>query len=129
MSLSELKKLSNNERLSIMAKDDFEQKKEFSEPQALLKSKILEMSKYVNMQLHTKFHLCLPNCETDEAKDEIFDSKKMLVYECGFNTLESDLFRLKKLSVTDTDDLNELVVRSFGLWSFLKTIIGKKQSE
>lgn len=55
-------------------------------------------------------------------------------YECGitvdfgFNTLESDIFRLKRISLNDTDDINELIVKASGLWAFLKSRNGKKQS-
>lgn len=48
-------------------------------------------------------------------------------YDCGitidhgFNTLSSDLFRLKRLSTNDTSDLNEFIVRVSGLWGFLKS--------
>jgi peptidoglycan/xylan/chitin deacetylase (PgdA/CDA1 family) len=48
-------------------------------------------------------------------------------YKCGvtvdygFNTIHSDLLRLKRLPVNDTEDLNELVVKASGAWGFLKT--------
>mgnify|MGYP001173718343 CR=1 FL=1 len=43
----------------------------------------------------------------------------------GFNTLQSDLFRLKRLSVNDTNDLNELIVKASGVWGFFKQL-GRK---
>jgi peptidoglycan/xylan/chitin deacetylase (PgdA/CDA1 family) len=55
-------------------------------------------------------------------------------YECGitvdfgFNTLESDIFRLKRVSLNDTDDMSELIVKASGLWAFIKSRNGKKQS-
>lgn len=50
-----------------------------------------------------------------------------ITVDYGFNTLETNLFRLKRLSVNDTDDLNELAVKSSGLWAFLKTIMGNSK--
>jgi len=55
-------------------------------------------------------------------------------YECGitvdfgFNNFNADLFRLKRISVNDTRDLNELIVKSTGLWGFFKTFNGRKQT-
>ena len=160
LSLEELKKMSNQNKLSTMSEGGFIQDKEYFEPHALSKNQIIEMSKHVNMQSHTKFHPCLPMCEDEEAKEEIFESKKMLEneygfninaiaypngdyserdveltkaagYKCaitvegGFNTLESDLFRLKRFSVNDTKDINELIVKSSGLWAFIKLNFSK----
>jgi peptidoglycan/xylan/chitin deacetylase (PgdA/CDA1 family) len=51
-------------------------------------------------------------------------------YECGlmvdfgFNTVNSDLLRLKRLSVNDTDDMNELIVKASGLWEFVRAVLG-----
>lgn len=46
-----------------------------------------------------------------------------LTVDHGYNTLESDLFRLKRLSSNDTKDLNELIVKSSGLWGFIRNLI------
>lgn len=43
-----------------------------------------------------------------------------LTVESGFNTIESDLFRIKRLDTNDTSDLNELIVKSSGLLSLFK---------
>ncbi len=51
-----------------------------------------------------------------------------ITVDYGFNTLKSDLFRLKRLSVNDTTDLNELIVKSSGFWAFFKTRNGKMQN-
>jgi peptidoglycan/xylan/chitin deacetylase (PgdA/CDA1 family) len=54
-------------------------------------------------------------------------------YQCGitvdfgYNTLDTDLFRLKRLSVNDTGNLDELAVKASGVWQFFKTRNGKKQ--
>lgn len=54
-------------------------------------------------------------------------------YECaitvdyGFNTTQTDLFRLKRLSVNDADNLDELIVKASGVWGWFKTRNGRKQ--
>lgn len=71
-----------------------------------------------------------PNGDYSEREIRI---AKEVGYKCGitvdygFNTLTSDLFRLKRLSVNDTDDINELIVKASGLWAFLKTRFGHRQ--
>ncbi len=159
---SDLKHMSNKERINILSKNGFEQEKDFHEPQALSRKQINEMKNYINIQSHTMFHPCLPKCDDNEARKEIFYSREMLKkkfdlninaiaypngdyserdiklskeanYKCGitvdfgFNTIKTDLFRLKRLSVNDTSDLNELIVKSSGVWAFFKTRNGKKQ--
>lgn len=53
---------------------------------------------------------------------------KNLGYECGitvdpgYNSFSSDLFKLKRFSVNDTCDINELAVKSSGFYSFFKSI-------
>jgi hypothetical protein len=42
----------------------------------------------------------------------------------GFKTVNSDLLRLKRLSVNDTDDMNELIVKASGLWEFVRAVLG-----
>ena len=59
---------------------------------------------------------------------------KQAGYECGitvdygFNTLVTNPFALKRLSVNDTDNLDEFIVKSSGLWAFLKNIERKTKS-
>jgi len=47
-----------------------------------------------------------------------------ITVDCGFNTIETDCFRLKRLPVNDTSDMNELIVKASGLWELLKTVLG-----
>lgn len=47
-----------------------------------------------------------------------------MTVDCGFNTVDSDLLRLKRLPVNDTDDMNELIVKASGLWEFVKATLG-----
>jgi peptidoglycan/xylan/chitin deacetylase (PgdA/CDA1 family) len=55
-------------------------------------------------------------------------------YQCGitvdfgYNTLKTDPFKLKRLSVNDTSNLDELAVKASGVWQFFKTKNGKKQN-
>ena len=161
ISTGPLKYLSNKERLNVLAKAGFEQDKEFDNPQALQKSHIDEMKHHVNMQSHTLFHPCLPKCDNNKAREEIFNSKEILEteyklvinaisypngdyserdilltneagYKCGitvdfgFNSIKTNVFRLKRLSVNDTPNINELIVKASGVWSFFKTRNGHK---
>lgn len=85
--------------------------------------------------LESKFNLSInaiayPN--GDYSKRDILLSQQAgyqcgLTVDFGFNTINSDLFRLKRFDVNDTADLNELIVKSSGLWGFLKTRNGRKQ--
>lgn len=150
-----LKGMNNFERMEAMEKDGFKHDQEYSQPQALSKSQILEMSKLVNFQSHTMFHPCLDKCNKEVAYNELFNSKQSLenVYgfkinsiaypngdysdetieltkkagylcgltvDSGLNTIETNLFKLKRYSVNDASDLNEFIVKSSGLWSFVR---------
>ena len=75
------------------------------------------------------YAIAYPNGDYSQRTIEL---TKEAGYQCavtvdyGFNTIKSDLFRLKRLSINDTHDMNELIVKSSGLWGFLKTRNGKK---
>ena len=55
-------------------------------------------------------------------------------YECGitvdhgFNTIDTDLFRLKRFSINDTNNIDELIVRASGVYSFFKTFNGRRKA-
>ncbi|MGB6153964.1 MAG: polysaccharide deacetylase family protein [Pricia sp.] len=51
-----------------------------------------------------------------------------LTVDFGYNTLKTDPFKLKRLDADDTDDLNELIVKTTGLWGFFKTSSGRYRS-
>jgi peptidoglycan/xylan/chitin deacetylase (PgdA/CDA1 family) len=162
MNISQLKNVSNQERLSHLSLFHFSEVKDFPSRQAMTKDEIMSLSKVVNMQSHTHFHPILPNCSDEEAFFELNESKahleteygfsintisypngdyserdielaKQIGYACGvtvdfgYNDVNSDLFRLKRISANDTSDLNELIVKSSGLWAFLKHRGGSKQ--
>lgn len=164
LSLPELKRKTNRERLKILSKTGFLQEREYDMPQALDKGQIEALKGGVNLQSHTTFHPCLPTCNNREASEEIAGSKEMLKekfnldvnsfsypngdysdrdiqllkqagYQCGvtvdygFNSINSDLFKLKRIDVNDAGDLNELIVKSSGVWGFLEAFYkGKRRS-
>ena len=43
-----------------------------------------------------------------------------ITVDFGYNTIETDIFRLKRLDVNDTDDINELIVKASGVWQFFR---------
>ena len=153
-----LKRLSNKEKLELLAQAGFNPEKEFGQPQAMNREQIHDLKPLVDFQAHTIFHPCLPQCDDREVQEEIVTAKEILEkdfglpirsiaypngdysereialckkagYECGitvdygFNTIHTDLFRLKRLSVNDTDNLDELAVKASGVWAFFKTRI------
>jgi peptidoglycan/xylan/chitin deacetylase (PgdA/CDA1 family) len=67
--------------------------------------------------------LAYPNGDYTNREIEICKSagyKCAITVDAGYNTINSDLFRLKRLSVNDTTDINELIVKASGLWGFIK---------
>jgi peptidoglycan/xylan/chitin deacetylase (PgdA/CDA1 family) len=50
-----------------------------------------------------------------------------ITVDYGFNTSQTDIFKLKRLSVNDTDNIDELIVKASGVWSFFKTRNGRHQ--
>ena len=76
------------------------------------------------------YAISYPNGDYSEREIEL---AKKTGYHCGitvdfgFNTLESDLFRLKRLSLNDDLSVAELIVKASGVWAFFKTFGGAKQ--
>ena len=60
---------------------------------------------------------------------------KLAGYSCalntdeGFNTENSDLFRLKRISGGLGESLSETVVKSSGLWSIIKYLFNKRYNQ
>jgi peptidoglycan/xylan/chitin deacetylase (PgdA/CDA1 family) len=48
-----------------------------------------------------------------------------LTVDYGFNTPSTDPFKLRRISVNDTGNMDELIVKASGVWGFLKTNIMK----
>ncbi len=46
-----------------------------------------------------------------------------LTIDGGYNTPKTDMFRLRRLRVDDKADMNELIVKASGLWSFFERIL------
>ena len=46
-----------------------------------------------------------------------------LTIDGGFNTLDTDMFRLKRLRMNDEADINELIVKASGFWSIFERIL------
>lgn len=155
--IEKLKKISNQQRLDFQKKYGFEQDKEYEDRQALSKKEIEELANKVDFQSHTLYHPILPECDDEEAYQEIAHSKELLEtcygmdisvlsypngdygrreidfakkagYECaitvdpGYNDLTTDLYKLKRFSIGDNSDVDELVVKASGIWQFLKNI-------
>lgn len=164
LTMEQLTKVSNDERLRTLNIIGFEQEKEYTNPHALSKKQIREMLPYVDFQSHTLYHPCLTQCDDNEARDEIFISKHILEEEydlainaiaypngdyserdiqlCmaagyefglttdfGFNTVDTDPFRLKRLSINEeSNNLNELIVSVSGVKNFLGSVANMKRS-
>ena len=50
-----------------------------------------------------------------------------ITVDYGFNTHQTDVYKLKRLSVNDTDNIDELIVKASGMWAFFKTRNGRRQ--
>jgi len=42
--------------------------------------------------------------------------------DAGYNSLDTDIFRLKRFSVNDSENMDEIVVKTSGLWGLVKKI-------
>jgi len=80
-----LKNVSDEKRLEILRKFGFEERKEFSDRQALSKNEIEEMKDIIDFQSHTMFHPILPKCSTERALKEISQSRKDLEHKHEVN--------------------------------------------
>ena len=151
LTTEQLKKISNHEKLQILKEIEFDLKKEYQESHALSKEQIRKMQPYVDFQSHTQFHPCLPQCNDNEAHNEIFNSKCFLekeygltinaiaypngdysnrdiklcnaaryefglTTEPGFNTCNTDPFKLKRIGVNEkSNNINEIITQASGV--------------
>ncbi|PWE00281.1 polysaccharide deacetylase family protein [Marinilabilia rubra] len=53
--------------------------------------------------------------------------KAAVTLDVGFNKSGCDLYRLKRISVPDQGSISELLVKSSGLWAFVKTFLGRQK--
>jgi len=71
------------------------------------------------------FALAYPNGDYSERELEF---AKRAGYACaltidgGYNTSQTDLFRLKRVRLNDKADVNELIVKASGLWGIVESI-------
>ncbi len=78
------------------------------------------------------FALSYPNGNYSE-RDAMY--ARQAGYECaitihpGYNTKKTDRFKLNRICLTDHEDINELIVRTSGLWNFIKIFLQKKFSD
>lgn len=82
--LENLKKIPTKEKLKFLKSLGYERRKEFQNRQSLSRKEIIEMSKWVDMQSHTVYHPCLPQCTYEEAEFEISQSKNDIERDYGF---------------------------------------------
>lgn len=100
-------------------------KDDIAKSEILLSKEILENEYNFNINA-----ISYPN---GDYSDRDIELSKIAGYKCGitvdygFNTKNTNPFKLKRISVNDTDDLNELIVKSSGVWAFIKTQNGRKQ--
>ncbi len=162
LSTEQLKRVSNSERLHLLAQAGFDPQGEWAQPQALSHQDIEAMRSRVDFQSHTLFHPCLPHCTDQEAWTEIAESRQVLEqayglrvyalafpngdysdrdielvrragYTCaitvdfGYNTLQTDPYRLRRLSIDDTDNEDAVCVKASGLWTLLMALIGRRR--
>ena len=86
-------------------------------------------------QLEREFNLSVnalayPN---GEYTDREIQFAKKAGYSCavtttpGFNNAKTDLFRLRRLSVGDKDDIKLLALKASGIWGYLKSVLDRVQ--
>jgi peptidoglycan/xylan/chitin deacetylase (PgdA/CDA1 family) len=83
--------------------------------------------------LENRFGLCVnsfafPNGDYSERDIALVKNSGFhcaLTVDLGFNDRFSDLFRLKRISLGDSDNLDEISVKASGLWMFLKQNFSK----
>lgn len=84
-------------------------------------------------ELETSFNLninaiAFPNGDYSLREIEIAKAsgyKCALTVDFGYNSINSDPFTLKRISVNDTSDINELIVKASGVWIFFKSLFFK----
>ncbi|WP_163378185.1 polysaccharide deacetylase family protein [Cyclobacterium sp. SYSU L10401] len=153
--IGHLKRIPNEERLSILQARGFHSEEEHPDKQALTATQIAEMAPWASVQSHTVSHPILSNCRDEESKREITESKfaleekmkkpinaiaypngsftkrevnfaKEAGYLCGFtvepgfNSIHSKPLELKRLDPNDTQNINELIVKSSGIQSLFR---------
>jgi peptidoglycan/xylan/chitin deacetylase (PgdA/CDA1 family) len=82
--VEELKRVSDDERLSRLEAAGFDASAERSPREALSDGEIRELAAIADIQAHTVTHPILPRCADDRARDEIVDGKRELEQRFDF---------------------------------------------
>lgn len=89
-----------------------------------VRKEIIDSKKLLENEYDFKINaISYPNGDYSKREIEI---AKEAGYSCGvtvdygFNSIETNVYKLKRISVKDTFNLDELIVRSSGVWGFLK---------
>ncbi len=79
------------------------------------------LEKEYNLKINA---LAYPNGDYSEREIKICKLsgyKCAITIEAGYNSIKSDLYKLKRFSSNDTDDINELLVKASGFWGLFKS--------
>ncbi len=71
-----------------------------------------------------------PNGEYSDRDEKLIKDvgyKCAITVDFGFNKVDTDKYRLKRLDVNDTDNIDELIVRASGVWDFIRTRIDRTE--
>lgn len=91
------------------------------------RQEIFGSKKYLESQFGLNINtIAFPNGNYTEREIQYVKEagyKCAITVDFGVNSINSDLYRLKRLSSNDTNDLNELIVKSSGVWSKIRKIV------
>jgi poly-beta-1,6-N-acetyl-D-glucosamine N-deacetylase len=82
--IERLKRVSDADRLSMLAAAGFDANAESGPREALSDDEVEELAPIVDVQAHTVTHPILPRCTDDRARAEIEDGKRQLEQRFGF---------------------------------------------
>ena len=96
-----------------------------------VKTELIESKKILEKEYNLNVYgFAYPNGDYSVRDIEILKKenyKCALTLDSGYNNQNTDLFRLKRFSVNDTTNLDELIVKSTGLWSLFKPHSGLRK--
>lgn len=76
--------------------------------------------------------LAYPNGDYTERDIELVkkaDYQCAITVDYGFNTLKTDAFKLKRLSIDDSGDIDALSLKASGVWTFFRTLFGIQRKD
>jgi len=90
------------------------------------RSEIFESKTTLEQKLGlTIYAMAYPNGDCSDREVELLREASYtcgLTMQPGFNDIETDVFRLRRLAVSDDAGVNELLVKASGLWAVLRAI-------